>query len=606
MFASCKKTIQSADYFGQRVELSFNSAREFRTTFGGVFSILMYLACLAFVISIGVQLILRENPSTLTSTQTQPAAPLIDIMKEEMIFALYVQDKNYNPITDPSILTITGYQYVMNRTDTSLSNDNEPIPLVNCSEFRSFFNARNFSDDYESNNLDNAVCFKFHNKTMIGGNFILSYFSNLYISVKKCNNATSAVTCKSSAEIDSQIKGSYFELYYFDWNVDPNKYDAPFNRYIANYFHILDPKSHRMVDLFFKNSKIMSNTGLIFDSYENKTKIIFDRVREQIDPSYTGDEVLELYINSSSNLTLFIRLYMKIQDFFANVGGLIQAMIIVGYVLTVYITRFDMYEHMMNCLFTFKKDQQVEKSLSQLNIDIANNKNLFKYYTIAVNKGKQNSKIVNRIEISPNNFIMRSINEDEDEMEKSPHGVPGINQQVANNASNEQVSSSVPTDKEKELNKQLETKIKQFNGQMSSNFVMSFKNKIKVLCNEFVGCKFKSRAIRLYDVSFKKLLGYLDFLRIVKLLKEFRQMKKIVFNKTQLEIFKNHNKQEIHFDELDHDDEHKEQNYYDLYKLYFKGQEKVKTDKVYKRLIQNFDKNLSTIFEKIEETKHEQ
>jgi hypothetical protein len=589
----CRRLVTNVDYFGQRVELTFNKEKYFKSVLGGIFSILMYCACFSFVISIGLQLVLKLNPSTIVSTQKEPTAPLIDISKEDLLFAAYILTSDYEPLNDPSIATISGYQYILNRTDAEVYSANVPLELTNCSLYKSYFNERGFTNDFNNNRLEKGLCFKFLNNTIIGGNFILDYFSNVFLSVEKCNNVTSKVQCKPNEIIEAKLKRSYFELYYLDWNIDLPNYDVPFNRFFANYFTLIDPFSQRLVDLYFKKSEVLSNTGFLFDSFENKTKVIFERFREQIDPSDNPDsKILELYINISDNLTTNTRIYMKFQDFCANIGGLIQACIIIGYLLTDLLTHYDMHEYMMNCLFSFKKEEEVERSLSQINFDIAGNRSMFKYFNIAIKK--KDNKVINKSEpiiLSNNNFILRSINQSK--VNENSEAADGSKDNLAK-----------ADNKEKEINTKLEEKIKQFNNSLSTNFKISFRNKIYKIMNDYLGCKFQRRIIKLYDVAYRKLHGYLDFLKIIKLLKEFRQLKKIFLSKGQYRIFKNHDLQVIREnDEEDlHDDEKESKvNYYELYTQYSKGKEKAKCDKVYRRLIQNFDKNLGVIFEKIEE-----
>jgi hypothetical protein len=124
---------------------------------------------------------------------------------------------------------------------------------------------------------------------------------------------------------------------------------------------------------------------------------------------------------------------------------------------------------------------------------------------------------------------------------------------------------------------------------------------LKKLLNDFLGCKFKRRAISFYEAASRKLNGYKDFLKIITLLKEFRQLKKIYFNGTQYTLFKRHNKQEVTIEEDSEEKVKGEVKYFDLYKAYLKGSEKAKESKAYKRLLRNFDQNLCCIFDKISE-----
>lgn len=105
-------------------------------------------------------------------------------------------------------------------------------------------------------------------------------------------------------------------------------------------------------------------------------------------------------------------------------------------------------------------------------------------------------------------------------------------------------------------------------------------------------------------VAFKKLNKYLDYLRIIKTLQEYHKMKKIVFNKTQRNIFsafylKNINEENVRNWE-NHESKKQDQfEYFEIYKSYVKGQSK-KNKKVYGKLLDNFDDNLKVIFENMQ------
>jgi hypothetical protein len=583
-----KQFISRADYFGKSVELIFDSEPKLKTLFGGILSIMMYLCCFSFSFSIVFELIFRLNPSTNISTQTQDSSPLLNITEHQMTFAFFILTNQYENLNDPSYITVSAYQYKMNRTDSELSNSNIPLELISCTNYKSYFDDKGFGDNFTANGLDSAYCFNWNatdSDVIIGGNFIQDYFSNLYISIKKCDNLTSQVPCKSEVEIASKIQQGYFELYYIDWNVDPNNYKAPFSQFFSNFFVLLDPVAMKMVDLFYKQSIINSNIGLLYDDYENSTKIVFDYYREQLDTQNKNPEILQLYINSSKYITIYSRVYMKFQDFFANIGGIIQAFLVVGYALTYYFNDYYMNEHMMNCLFSFKKNEDLEKSISHIDKEIGKDKNLFRYYN-SVNIIRRSKILAEPIQLANNNFIEKSIINSKRKTEE------------------DELSKKEDFEKEQKLSRELEAKIKEFNNSLSSNFKMSFSNQVYKILNENLGCKFKRRPIVIYNAAYKKMLSYLDFLKIINSIKEFRQFKKIILNKTQHKLFKFHSKYVINENNLNDegDKANGETKYIDIYHLYEKSKEKAKDNKVYERLLENFDTSLKVIFSKIAET----
>jgi hypothetical protein len=578
--------ITSIDYFGQHVQLTFNKKAEMKTVLGGIVSLLMYFACIAFIISIGITLVFKLNPSTTLSTQSQATAPLVDINEEDMIFAFYVLGSDFKILNDPSIASLTAFQQVNNRTDASnIINKKIPIELKNCSEYLDFYKSRGFEKDFTANGLNNAYCLSKNDTHILGGNFIDSYYSTIQIFLTKCKNGTS-VTCKSEDDIVKRLKQGYFEFYYLDWNVDPNNYDNPFKRYMSNYFLLLDPMAWKLSQIFFKTTVVSSNVGLIFDTFENKTKIVYDYFREQIDTTAADKGIVQVSLVISQNITIFTRIYMKFQDFFANIGGLIQACIALGYILTYYFTKYTMYEDMMKFLFSFKVHDNIERSIIQINKEIKDNRNFFKSYNKVVQVNRRKSSAKNPVILAINNFI-----------ESENQGEQAVKDEVV-------IGSGVYSSpkKQEEINKELEKKVNEYTSSMSSNFRLSFRNKIYKLLNDLLGCKFKRKAIKFYDAAYCKLHGYMDFLKLIELMKEFRQLKKIVLNKTQYELFKYQNKQLIKDDENEEDEEEeKEVKYNELYSKFLKSREKVNKNKIYKRLLENFDSNLSFIFEKIGE-----
>jgi hypothetical protein len=536
--------ITSIDHFSEGIELYFNKEKKMKTFYGGVISLLMYLACLAFTISIGIHLVFRLNPTTITSTQSQPISPIIDIYKEDMIFAFTIIDNDFNLINDPSIVTYSVKQQIINRTESSYNEI--PIKLVNCSEYKDFYTQRGFEKEYLNNYLDNAYCLSREKEALIGGTYTDSYYSAIQINLSKCTNGT-GVVCKSDKEINERLKLSFFEFYYLDWNVDPNNYEKPFSRYFSNYFILLDPTASKISNIYFKPALISSNLGLIFDSFENKTEFVYDYFREQITTQSDGSFFFNGFLNISQNISIYTRVYMKFQDFFANLGGLFQVCLFIGTVLTQQMTRYQMNEHMMNSLFTFKKEndnlQNSIGQISQISKSFNDNQNLFKnYFNVKVNR--QSDNIIGR-------------------------------------------------------DKQIEFKIKEFTQTTRHNFRLSFGNKIVKVFSDVFCCKcFKNKAVLYYNAAYRKLNSYIDYIKVTKLLREFKQFKKIMLNQDQVKLFKYHKKRVITLDNIENEnqDKQKEINYLELYNVFQKCQEEAKKDEICKRLVEKFDQNLAFLF----------
>lgn len=583
--------LKSLDYFSQPIQITFNQKRNFSTVLGGFLSLVIYCVTLTLVISSANNLLNKVNPKTTMTDSVFYEAPLLNVSEQNLIYTIAFLDRDFQPLYDDSLFTMEFSQFKRERlNDGNTITRYIPLNRTRCSMYKEEFKRRGFDKEYIANNIELGVCFDNQKPELIlGGEFSSNYFSNINFRIKRCVNSSSSLTiCKPTEIIDDKLLNGYFQFYYFGNNIDINNYTDPYKTSFSNYFIVVDPKASKFIEVNFKTVNISTDAGLIFQSNEYQSALVFDNYREQILVQVVNDLVIDFYINSSKNYLTYTRIYQKFQDFAANIGGLIKVMTVLGYFATINFTHYAMYEKMLNCLYKFNfKEESTQckiQNTSENKIilkDKLNNLTNQKY--LSNNQNFQNTNLSGFIK---NNYL------EADDNPKHLH-------------QNFDFEKSINAINYESLNIHINREMENDNKKYKKKILLNPVNVIKLyLCH---CCSRRSSTnLNLFNIAFKKLYKYLDYLRIIQTLQQFHKLKNVIFSKTQKKIFLLHSKPLICLNNKNKNYETKKSliegsNENKLnYDNYIKARKKEGSNKIYKRLLNNFDENLKNIFENIQ------
>jgi len=178
--------------------------------------------------------------------------------------------------------------------------------------YKNDFELRGFGAEFNSLNFDKVMCFDNTIPDIIlGGNFNMDYFSNLNVRMRRCVNSTTATTiCKSKEEIDNRLLKAAFQFYYFNYDVDLNNYKDPYKLTLSHYFIKTDPIATKFIDVYFKTVNISTDAGLVIQSDEYKSEILYDTNKDQILVQIVDNLIIDYYINST-NYTISTKSTLK-------------------------------------------------------------------------------------------------------------------------------------------------------------------------------------------------------------------------------------------------------------------------------------------------------
>ena len=227
-----------------------------------------------------------------------------------------------------------------------------------------------FSDPNTFNNLGLANYICPQNGTFIlEGGFDERSVKALVIMISYCDNRTDGVICKSQQEINTFFKDKGLWLYYQDDIYDISNYDKPL---MKNWRlqAIQVAAVPRIIDLYLKKMIFINDDNFIF--WEDKYQFGFMKERSEGLSDYVmiDSPLISINLFSSKNNQRTRRQYQKFGDLLANIGGVINVLIIFGYILTNLQNQLQMQNHIMNTLYSYSygKKQKLPRTKNRITL----------------------------------------------------------------------------------------------------------------------------------------------------------------------------------------------------------------------------------------------
>ena len=346
------------DLFKTPVVLTFQKKEKTSTVFGIFLSIglIIFLAINFFESDVFYKL--------------SPRVENLDIIQDNRPFVYYndailtvsIEDDFANAYIDPRIFQIKITNYYM-----SIEGGQNYRYLNNKTKVVHTCTAEDFPNDlYSSQGFDNNFCLddtSFETEGYWNENFF-TYFT---IETLMCNNETYEGICKSFEEIQDFFRGKFFNVYYTSTSIDTSNLKTPISSLISNEFSQIDLTMRKSLNIYLKNLQITTDDAYIFNNNGLVNDIIFDfkEVDQYIISEITDNAALFTCNFYSSRKTQRIkRLYQKLDEAFANLGGMANIVMIFGFLFTSFEKSLDLKKKIMNSLYSFQNYKQIKQKKS--------------------------------------------------------------------------------------------------------------------------------------------------------------------------------------------------------------------------------------------------
>jgi hypothetical protein len=335
--------IKNVDFLGKHPQTYIFKQSCYKTQFGGFMSILTLLSMAALSLYFIINLFTGTDLNLITST-TNKFEKKINLGDIPIFFKPTTSNGDrYDTRLVYPIFQIWNY-YPENGGTPNITT----IPFKNCekdnikSKYEGTFTNFSLSEYYCLDNKSNI--------TLFGSNGdITNGYSKINIYLAKCTNNSalnpnpSKNNCKPLSDINASLSSSpaHFYFIYSDNNVVPENREAPFLPYIKTEDFRFPLSALYKFQYYFKKTFIISDYGWMFEDKVEVNDFQYDNFDSlaYIGSSFSIKEAFGLIsFTLSDNADVYKRSYIKMQTLVANIGGIINFLLIIAKTIVKYIT----------------------------------------------------------------------------------------------------------------------------------------------------------------------------------------------------------------------------------------------------------------------------
>ena len=333
---SCFKRL---DIFGVAPLFTIRGRPTFQTQIGSCLTILCIFLMGIYVLVFLNQMINHKSPDLQSSIYYDEIPQEIQLNKNNFSFAFGLQTKDYENYIDDSIYNVKAHQIKLEFIRNGIYNyEDIPLKLINCSQY----NFEMIPEFFKKLPLNNLYCID--NDINLKGEFKKEYWNYIRLNFSKCENSTeNGNKCKSEEEINKLLSAGYIGIFIPDYSFEPTKYSSPYSPYIKNLYKAFSIKYFEDIFFYFKIVQIITDSGYFFEDKKTIKFATFDYTQNDID-FRESNHFLSLTIRVSSKREIFQRSYIKLQEIFSNVGGMLKIVLLAGE-YSVYFIRMLLYKN---------------------------------------------------------------------------------------------------------------------------------------------------------------------------------------------------------------------------------------------------------------------
>lgn len=559
------KAISYCDVFSIEVKffLHKNNSRS-RNIVGGLISIISFLSIAGIMIYFFNNFVGRKNP-TLMSNQTYTKNNTIHNI-DQVPFLFRLSDNFRNLYDDPQSLYELVFSIFIkskNPITNTTTQTYEKMETESCNLDKHFGNYRylfvNITD------LDTYFCPKWTsaNYTLFGQYGDNDDYSFLLWLIRSCRNGTERsepIVCRDPDEIKEKLSITYVEYLTVD-NIVNSISNNPKDTTIKSDRFPISNTIFKRIYSRYQNIVFNDDRGYVFEDIQKTSFFQFQSYKEEID--LRDPELIQelpgafwwFSLSHTDTTITYYRGYSKLQNFLADVGGVIKGITSIGLILTYFISEKYFYQDLINQnskmydIITdniYSQNTLLKKKLDHFNqiflnernnlenenqVEYSNTKRLNSYQHIK-NKSSKNIEIMKEFNLN----TQRSNNH--------------LNVKNIKSGNLHQTNIDTPnTRKENNLNKSFEDEFNDSLPSISHNKNINLLQKLSLLKKRktvklslkevlfpFFCSPHSIHKLR-YQVGFGELVNQLNVPNLLNQIYQFRILKKLILDDDQEEVF---------------------------------------------------------------------
>ena len=351
------KTLKFQDYFYLIFTHEFKGEKKQHSYFSVFISFFINIICFIILIFNLLRLFLRKEPTISYTKIDLSKAINITLNSEQLLFSIFVRDKNHIPLNDPTIITVNPTYNILHRSENGkIISSNNVLDIVNCTNYKNIYKKINQEENFNGNDIALHYCFNFKNDIVIGGRYSDDFYASLAIYISKCQNSSdSNITCNSPEIINEKVQDAWLQIFYSTYSINSENFSNPISTDLTSVYFKLDNRLNKHIYTYYSSIDFTSNENFIFDQFINKNGIRLDHTFNDVNLINSKDQHLSIiYVCSAVTKEKIQRRYIKIQEVGANISGLLYVQCFIVYIFLYFPQLKLMDIEIINVIFDYR------------------------------------------------------------------------------------------------------------------------------------------------------------------------------------------------------------------------------------------------------------
>lgn len=320
------KMFSKLDFLGHEFTFESEDSNRHKTIQGALFSSITFIAAFIMAIFIGQEIYQRKNPSVASSQEYLDYSEvyLKDFPVMYNFYDAYAQEiPNIHRYLDFKV-----YIFTINN-NTSLITGLYNYTLVDCNDKLEDFSEdnKNYVKYLLTTTNNNYLCIDFDDSMKFQNAFGTNNSTYVQVIMSICKEGS-----RESCDLSDNFIYKYsvnLAITFVDSYVDSNQYSKPVVKYINRIIQPLSYGLHKLSNFKVKNNEFNSDNGWLLESVNVIKYKEFDQL--SVDMYLMNGDIKYMNVQNFESPTLRLktnRSYIKVQDLFARVGGIANALFI--------------------------------------------------------------------------------------------------------------------------------------------------------------------------------------------------------------------------------------------------------------------------------------
>jgi len=341
MLRCINSLLHLADFFGRTYSFESDYSQTFKTSIGGLISILLIISVSIIGFFFGKDIYERKMPITASSQAfLSPADTQISLTEIPLIITFHRNGGlpllNYDKIFQMEMQILNVFQ---NATTSTKAYPG----FIECDS-----NNYGINQDYVNKTVSNLIqqglspkCLNYKNDLYFQNDYSANNSTALHFRFKICNNQKNK-NCLPYSQVTNPSNRYFIKLTYLNSYYDPMNYSNPFSYYEDALTQQVSTSFSKRNFLRFAKNILDTDLGWIFENIQTATYISLKSIYSDVNP-ISDDIIYIITLESPKVVSKSTRSYLKAQELLAKIGGLFNGCYIIIMSIIYYYVKIEYY-----------------------------------------------------------------------------------------------------------------------------------------------------------------------------------------------------------------------------------------------------------------------